>query len=195
MVLAVLVGACLFIRKKRRSSRYESRNFSEKSFMDSESRPYSTSPSVPGSHDFTHEPMNVNDFSEYPMLDPFSVHNALHSGNASLPEITYSYAQDVNNQYPYYGDETNNVDMASSGTASTPALPMRATRNPFEPVQNPFEPQSTNTHVDTSRIPGRTLPTLNQSYEPALRDSPTYQPSLDSFYGTSTAEPSNGQAL
>lgn len=195
MVLAVLVGACFFIRKKRRSSRYESRDFSEKSFVNSESRPHSAIPSVPGSHDFTHEPMVVNNYSEYPMPDPFGVDNALYSGNASLPEITYSYAQDVNNQYPYYGDETNNVNMASSGTASNAALPMRAAQNPFELLQNPFEPQPTNTHVDISRIPGSTLPTPNQFYEPAHRDSSTYQPSLDSFYGTSTAEPLNAQAL
>lgn len=185
MALAVLACVFLCIQKKRRSSRYGGRNFSEK-LTDSDSRPYSSSPSEPGSHDFTHEPMDGNSYSAYPMQDPFVAHNPLYSGSASLPEITYSYAQDVNNQYPYYGDETNNVNTASSGTRSTPALPLRTAQNPFEPVQNPFEPQP----MVNTRVPGRTLASPNQFDEPALRDSSTYQPSLDSFYGAS-----NGEAL
>lgn len=145
-----------------------------------DTRPYST-PSEPASHDLSHEPMDAyanRDPAFYLTHDPFvaNAHNMPYAGSASLPEITYSYAQDVNNQYPYYGNEANNVVPPAVGTRSTPALPTQDPRNPFDsvditPLRNAAIPQ------ELERI------SSNPFEEPAFRAS--YQQSVDSFYGAS----------
>ncbi|KIK67927.1 hypothetical protein GYMLUDRAFT_800226 [Collybiopsis luxurians FD-317 M1] len=188
--LAIVIGALFYIRRKRKASHLRNLSYSEKSLI-SDPRPYST-PSEHSSQDFSHEPMNAfapSDPAHYPTYDPFSTgsaHHALYSGNASLPEITYSYAQDVNNQYPYYGDEVNNAPLPSSVTRS--ALQTSSLRNPFEPVpaRNPFEP------VRASRNPFEPLISAAQETTPVSRNSATYPPSVDdSFYGDSM----DGRAL
>ncbi|KAJ3892093.1 hypothetical protein GG344DRAFT_64877 [Lentinula edodes] len=145
-----------------------------------DTRPYST-PSEPASHDLSHEPMDAyanRDPAFYLTHDPFvaNAHNMPYAGSASLPEITYSYAQDVNNQYPYYGNEVNNVIPTSVGTRSTPALLTQDPRNPFESV-NVTPPRNAAIPQELERI------SSNPFEEPAFRAS--YQPSVDSFYGAS----------
>ncbi|GAV99018.1 hypothetical protein LENED_000444 [Lentinula edodes] len=182
VALATLVGVILCIRKKRRDLHSRDRSISEKfASMDfADTRPYST-PSEPASHDLSHEPMNAyanRDPAFYLTRDPFvaNAHNMPYAGSASLPEITYSYAQDVNNQYPYYGNEVNNVVPPSVGMRSTPALPTHDPRNPFESV-NVTPPRNAAIPQELERI------SSNPFEEPAFRAS--YQPSVDSFYGAS----------
>ncbi|KAJ3788707.1 hypothetical protein GGU10DRAFT_95198 [Lentinula aff. detonsa] len=186
VALATLAGVILCIRKRRRESHSRDRSMSEKfASMDFDNaRPYST-PSEPASHDLSHEPMNAyanRDPAFYPTHDPFvaNAHNMPYAGSASLPEITYSYAQDVNNQYPYYGNETNNVVPPSAGTRSTPALLTQDFHNPFEP-QDSTPPRA----AAVSKIP-RVSP--NPFSDPTFRGSPAYQPSVDSFYGAPVDE-------
>ncbi|KAJ3907653.1 hypothetical protein F5879DRAFT_488162 [Lentinula edodes] len=182
VALATLAGVILCIRKKRRDLHSRDRSISEKfASMDfADTRPYST-PSEPASHDLSHEPMNAyanRDPAFYLTHDPFvaNAHNMPYAGSASLPEITYSYAQDVNNQYPYYGNEVNNVVPPSVGMRSTPALPTHDPRNPFESV-NVTPPRNAAIPQELERI------SSNPFEEPAFRAS--YQPSVDSFYGAS----------
>ncbi|KAJ4491889.1 hypothetical protein C8J55DRAFT_556177 [Lentinula edodes] len=182
VALATLAGVILCIRKKRRDLHSRDRSISEKfASMDfADTRPYST-PSEPASHDLSHEPMDAyanRDPAFYLTHDPFvaNAHNMPYAGSASLPEITYSYAQDVNNQYPYYGNEANNVVPPSVGTRSTPALPTQDPRNPFESV-NITPPRNAAMPQELERI------SSNPFEEPAFRAS--YQPSVDSFYGAS----------
>ncbi|KAJ3841509.1 hypothetical protein F5878DRAFT_610089 [Lentinula raphanica] len=190
VALATLAGVVLCIRKKRRESHSRDRSSAEKfASMDFDNaRPYST-PSEPASHDFSHEqPMDAyanRDPAYYTAHDPFvaTAHNQPYAGSASLPEITYNYAQDVNNQYPYYGNdsiEANNAVHPSAGTRSTPALLEQNQQNPFDENQYTTPPRNV---VAMQKIP-RTSP--NPFNDPVFRrspSSPTYQPSLDSFYG------------
>ncbi|KAF9076867.1 hypothetical protein BDP27DRAFT_704528 [Rhodocollybia butyracea] len=185
-ILASILLIFLYIRKKRNASLHRDTDWLEKFAGNSTPRPDS-SPSEPAlSDDFTHEPMNPDrNPAYYPMDDPFIAQNySQPGGSASLPDIAYSYARDVNNQYPYYSGESNDVTL--SGTRSTPAL---VGQNPFEPVhpRNPFNPVP-----DPVTDPGShsrleaVLP--NPFNEPNFRDSGAYQHSLDSFYGPSITD-------
>jgi len=185
VILAGLLLVFLHIQKKKnRASLYVDHSWSEK-LTDPTARPYSITPSEPvSSHDFTREPMDAaNSLTHYSIDDPFVAQPA--AGSASLPDLAYNYARDVNNQYPYYGDESNNVTLL--GARSTPAL---MSKNLFEPAQsqNPFESVSGPRMTDSSVHRSSRRQEVSPSLEPALRDSGAYRRSLDSFYNPSVSD-------
>ncbi|KAF5390630.1 hypothetical protein D9757_002630 [Collybiopsis confluens] len=181
--------------RRRRAPFLRNSNYSEKYLV---SQPVHRSPSVisgASSQNLFRGPTDVfanPDIANYPPYDPFApaaAQRTLYAGNASLPEITYSYAQDVNNQYPYYGDEPR---VPSSGMNSS--LPTAGLRNPFEPVavpaRNPFEPvytphNSVEPGASTAHAMSQTSSEFDTHFE---RISDAYTPSLDdSFYGFTNA--------
>ncbi|KAK7470435.1 hypothetical protein VKT23_001861 [Stygiomarasmius scandens] len=202
-VLTILVALYLLVKRKQNSKGVRDIEFLEK---DSElSRTNSGHPSEPSS--IMNPPMDTHtnlDPVYYPP-DPFAT--APYAAD-NLPAITYSYAQDVNNQYPSYPDENPPPippDFGLNHPSTVHPSDVRASVHPFaDPAalsslvaesktnQNPFADAAMvqlpnnrvnlNPFADAAATSGRTAVAGSHLLQPPTRIS-AYQSSIDSFYG------------
>ncbi|KAK7060458.1 hypothetical protein VNI00_001223 [Paramarasmius palmivorus] len=206
IVLGLLLALVFYIRRKRRAASYRDTIYSDKipvepGLASTPSRPTSSSDHGTDAEDFHGQPMdgNAGYYSyDHQNADPFAdIHHPPYP-NGSLPEITYSYAKDVNNQYPYYDEPQANGEMAGGAAMSTSSHstssahqapqsyfnPLNPFNNPQQTSQNPFsnpKPYNQQPYFGNNATSGRTAPTSTPE-----RDSTAYQPSVDSFYRVST---------
>ncbi|KAF5359038.1 hypothetical protein D9758_004775 [Tetrapyrgos nigripes] len=192
--LAVFTVLFIFIKRRRHSKKFEDVYYIEKP-ADSDSE----APSERSSRKFLNEPMAAYASSEpegYLRDTITEPSTATPYAAGSLTELTYSYAQDVNNQYPYYPNEVQVLPSETGPTTlkqspvSAPALTISTSNVPSETNLNPFaDPPATQitsfagskTALNSAASSGKIYAATSHSQQPP--SSPTYQPSIDSFYG------------
>ncbi|KAI3612119.1 hypothetical protein WG66_012280 [Moniliophthora roreri] len=201
IVLGLLLALVLFVRKRWRSANYRDTIYSDKFPVEpglstqaaTPSRPTSSSGHESDSEDLHRGPMDGNaDYYNYNHhnADPFADIHQPPYPNGSLPEITYSYARDVNNQYPSYDYDIERAGGASTSTSSlsNPSGHQAsvAPQSYFNPL-NPFNPPPNSVRNSFNNPkPYNQQPYFGRnatSGQAAERDSAAYPPSVDSFYG------------
>ncbi|EEB91941.1 hypothetical protein MPER_09623 [Moniliophthora perniciosa FA553] len=166
------------------------------------SRPTSSSGHESDSEDLHRRPLDSNaDYYNYnhQNTDPFADIHQPPYPNGSLPEITYSYARDVNNQYPSYDYDSEGAGGASTSTSSLSNPSGRqasvAPQSYFNP-SNPFNPPNSVRNPFDHPKPYNQQPYFGHdtvSGEAVKRDAAAYPPSVDSFYGD-PVDPNMGHA-